>query len=573
MSDPAARATHIRFLVIVVAMFASLLLYLERVCLSVADVYVREDLKITKADMDLAFGAFFIAYALGQVPSGWLSQRYGPRLMMTLYMLGWSVFGCFIALAQDFTTLFLARFLLGLSQAGAYPTAVLLVKRWVPDRSRGLASSVVAFGGRFGGAGATWLTGLLIVAFVPADKPATVELGDIRNPLALGTGLCAPSKPGPLDPIRDTIREQAVAVPTSEQLASASIGGSPAVLFFVPPERIQSLVNDAVHSRNLVPIPTDRSESQLHTLLAADGKAILDQAPATWTQQQSERLYRLLIEKTFPDGIRQLHGEGWRPTLMLYGVLGIGVGGLFWVLTRDRPRQHPWANAAEVELIESGQAKTPDAAATGIPWKALASSRNQWFFSANQFFSNVGWVFLITLLPRFLDERFGVPVDQRGKMNTVVLFIAAFGTIGGGWLTDFLTRRHGKRIGRSVPAGVVKIPCALALLAVPWLPDVWTVVFALAFMAVCQDAGIPSAWAFAQDTGGDQAATVIGWANMWGNFGAAFATPILGLLGAKLGWDFVMFTGAFAFVMSGTFGMLMNATVPLFPKSATEPAG
>ena len=558
MSDPAARATHVRFLVIVVAMFASLLLYLERVCLSVADVYVREDLKITKADMDLAFGAFFVAYALGQVPSGWLSQRYGPRLMMTLYMIGWSVFGCFIALSQDFVTLFLARFLLGLSQAGAYPTAVLLVKRWVPDRSRGLASSVVAFGGRFGGAGATWLTGLLIVAFVPGDKPATVTEADILNLQVFND--FPPLDIIPVNRIEDirSLSDLRVYLASTIDLPAHQTN---------PRELVDNLNKLIGH-----PKLTEQFDPRLLSL-ASDGQAIISKPLSERTPAESERLNRLILEKAFPGGIRQLHGEGWRPTLMLYGVLGIGVGGLFWVLTRDRPRLHPWANAAEVELIESGQAKTPEAAATGIPWKALAGSRNQWFFSANQFFSNVGWVFLITLLPRFLDERFGVPVDQRGKMNTVVLFIAAFGTIGGGWLTDWLTRRQGKRIGRSIPAGALKIPCALALLAVPWLPDVWTVVFALAFMAVCQDAGIPSAWAFAQDTGGDQAATVIGWANMWGNFGAAFATPVLGLLGAKLGWDFVMFAGAFAFVMSGTFGMLMNATVPLLSRSESESAG
>ena len=77
-----ANPTRIRYLIVLVAMLAAVLLYLERVCVSVADVYIREDLRIGKMEMDAAFGAFFIAYALAQVPSGWLSQRYGPRLML-----------------------------------------------------------------------------------------------------------------------------------------------------------------------------------------------------------------------------------------------------------------------------------------------------------------------------------------------------------------------------------------------------------------------------------------------------------------------------------------------------------
>ena len=174
MPTDAPRPTHIRYAIVLVAMLAAVLLYLERVCLGVAEVFIREDLHISKAGMGWVMMAFFLAYALGQVPAGWLSQRYGPRLMMTLYMLGLGLFGACIALSQDIVTLFISRLLLGLSQAGAYPTAALLVKRWVPDKDRGFASSVVAFGGRFGGATANWITGLLIVAFVPMGTPAAI---------------------------------------------------------------------------------------------------------------------------------------------------------------------------------------------------------------------------------------------------------------------------------------------------------------------------------------------------------------------------------------------------------------
>ncbi len=564
MSDPSVRPTHIRYYIILVAMFAAVLLYLERVCLSVADSYVREDLGISRFQMDLAFGAFFVAYALGQVPSGWLSQRYGPRVMMALYMLGWSVFGVFIAFAQDFVTLFIARFLLGVSQAGAYPTAALVVKRWVPDRSRGFASSVVAFGGRFGGAGATWLTGLLIVAFVPMDTSATVDGKAVLNPATFGQALCQPQNPGPFDSVRAQIRERVTATPGPEQLSAMGLGGGPAVFFSIPPSRVESIVNEEIRGPSLIEKSGTADVSAVREKLAFDGQAILDKPPSVRTPQESERLNRLVIEKTVPGSIRQIHGEGWRPTLALYGILGIGMGGLFWVVARNWPREHPWANQAEVDLIETGQAKLPESASDAIPWRNLTASRNQWFFSVNQFFANVGWVFLITQLPRFLKEAYNQPVDRIGFMNTIILFVAAFGMLAGGWFTDRLSRNRGKRWGRSIPAGAFKLPCAIALACVPFLPGVWWVVAALAVMSICQDFGVPSAWAFAQDTGGKQAATVLGWANMWGNLGAGIAPPLMGLIAVAGGWEPVMFAGAAAFVMSGIFGMLMRADVPLF---------
>jgi ACS family glucarate transporter-like MFS transporter len=562
--------THVRYLIVLVAMLAAVLLYLERVCVSVAEVYIREDLRIGKMEMDAAFGAFFIAYALAQVPSGWLSQRYGPRAMMTLYLIGWSVFGVFIALAQDFWTLFAARFLLGLSQAGAYPTAALLVKRWVPDRRRGLASGIVAFGGRIGGAGANAMTGFLIVAFVPITAPATVTPVDV-----LDTESFRRLAETPLDQsafewrhgtettkfIRHQVRfDLKVAV-------AAKYTGQVITPQHYTPELIADVLNNSVRDPKLT-----GHQDWSGLTLSADGTAIAAKPSADRTQAESERLNRLVLEKLFPGSIRQLHVEGWRPTLLLYGILGILVGGVFWVVARDWPRKHPWANANEVALIESGQSQESQTAGSdAIPWRELIASRNQWFFSATNFFSNLGWVFLITLMPRFLAERFSVPVEQRGLMTTLPLLVASFGLIAGGWYTDRITRTLGKWLGRAIPMGAFKFPCAAVLAISTLLPDPWTVTIALAVMAICQDFGVPAIWAFAQDTGGKQAATVLGWGNMWGNFGAGLGPSLVGGIAATWGWDAALFTGAFAFVMCGIAGMMTNAAESLFPSDEAQP--
>src|SRR5690606_25208019 len=65
-------------------------------------------------------------------------------------------------LAAGFVLLMAARLLFGLAQAGCYPTAGSLVKRWIPLTRRGTASSLVAFGGRLGGAIAPALTAWLL---------------------------------------------------------------------------------------------------------------------------------------------------------------------------------------------------------------------------------------------------------------------------------------------------------------------------------------------------------------------------------------------------------------------------
>jgi len=539
-----SRPTHVRYAIVLVAMLAAVLLYLERVCLGVAEVFIREDLNISKAGMGWVMMAFFLAYALGQVPAGWLSQRYGPRLMMTLYMLGLALFGACIAFSQDIVTLFISRLLLGLSQAGAYPTAALLVKRWIPDKDRGFASSVVAFGGRFGGATANWITGLLIVAFVPMGTPTAVTAEQVLD----ATPILSPNadqkkeqdKTPALDKVRAEVRTAVANLPTVADALKT---------FTAAHARFEPL--DVAN----IPLPQD-------------GRRIATIPPAERTAEESARLNRLVLEKAFPGAIRQLHTDGWRPTMYVYAGLGLVVALLFWVLARNRPTEHTWCNDAEKLLIVRGQAAGSQTAGTdAIPWKELIRSRNQWLFSAFQLFTNIGWVFLITYAARYLDERFGTPLDERGLMTTIPLFAAALGMLFGGWLTDRLARRIGVRWGRAIPAGLFKIPCVIAMAACPFLPSAWAVVVALTVMSFFTDVGVPPAWAFAQDTGGRQSATVLGWANMWGNLGAAAGAKLLDTVATEWGLEVMMYCCAASFALAGLTGLLADAAEPLFKEN------
>ncbi len=537
-TDTAPRPTHVRYAIVLVAMLAAVLLYLERVCLGVAEVFIREDLNISKAGMGWVMMAFFLAYALGQVPAGWLSQRYGPRLMMTLYMLGLALFGACIAFSQDIVTLFISRLLLGLSQAGAYPTAALLVKRWIPDKDRGFASSVVAFGGRFGGATANWVTGLLIVAFVPMGTPTAVAPAQVLDPAPV------------LWPTDDQVKEQ------KKWPALAGVRVRVTIAAQELPADLDRWVS--------VPGAFDDTD-WANVPLTRDAKRIAAIPPAERTAEESARLNRLVLEKAFPGAIRQLHTDGWRPTLYVYAGLGLVVALLFWVLARNRPTEHTWCNDAEKRLIANGQATGSQTAGTdAIPWKELIRSRNQWLFSAFQLFTNIGWVFLITYAARYLDERFGTPLDERGLMTTIPLFAAALGMLFGGWLTDRLARTIGVRWGRAIPAGLFKIPCVLAMAACPFLPSAWAVVVALTVMSFFTDVGVPPAWAFAQDTGGRQSATVLGWANMWGNLGAAAGAKLLDTVATAWNLEVMMYCCAVSFALAGITGLLANAAEPLF---------
>jgi MFS transporter, ACS family, glucarate transporter len=65
--------------------------YLDRVCISTAAPAMKGDLGLSDAEMGYVFSAFTFAYALMEVPSGWLADRFGPRLMLTCIVIWWSV--------------------------------------------------------------------------------------------------------------------------------------------------------------------------------------------------------------------------------------------------------------------------------------------------------------------------------------------------------------------------------------------------------------------------------------------------------------------------------------------------
>lgn len=155
-----------RYVVVGVTSLAALWMYVDRVCLSTLADRIQRDLAFDGGDKAWILGAFFLAYALCQLPAGSLADRFGQRAVLTGCIAAWSLVTMLTGFVQGFVGLFLVRLLLGVAEAGAYPAAAGLVKNWAKPTERGRFSSFVSLGGRGGGAVAPYLTALLAVAFV-----------------------------------------------------------------------------------------------------------------------------------------------------------------------------------------------------------------------------------------------------------------------------------------------------------------------------------------------------------------------------------------------------------------------
>jgi MFS family permease len=410
---------------------------LDRVCIAkiVDSVSFKADLLLTDAQNSWILGSFFFAYALGQVPAGWLGDRFGPRSMLCVFLVLWSVFTAATGVASGFVTLLLARLGFGFAQAGAYPTSGALLKRWIPFSHRATASSIVVFGGRIGGAMAPLLTALILA-----------------------------------------------------------------------------------------------------------------------------------------------HVGTWREVLIAYALLGVGLAWLLWVVVRDRPQEHPWCNRAECELIlirlpdEEPARAQPSRSFSFVP---LLNNTSMWLNCLSQFGTNMGWVFFVTLLPKYLSEVKQVESVAGGKMASIVLLLGMAGMLLGGWLTDWTTRRMGLRWGRALPLGGSRLAAALAFLACLWIDSPWLLTAAFGLVAFATDLGLSCVWAYAQDVGGTHTGVVLGWGNMWGNVGAGIS-PVLATWVVET-WDrngdwheaFLLF--AVSFVIAGIAGLGLNATSRIYSSDSPQP--
>ncbi|HUI05883.1 MAG TPA: MFS transporter [Verrucomicrobiae bacterium] len=147
-----APATRARYGVLGFTLLLAAIAYLDRVCISTAAPVMETDLGLNDAQMGYVFSAFTFAYALMEVPSGWLADRFGPRLMLTRIVIWWSVMTAATGWAAGFASLFVIRMLFGVGEAGCFPSMSRAFVRWLPAREHGRAFGLAVMTGALGGA-------------------------------------------------------------------------------------------------------------------------------------------------------------------------------------------------------------------------------------------------------------------------------------------------------------------------------------------------------------------------------------------------------------------------------------
>jgi ACS family glucarate transporter-like MFS transporter len=227
--------------------------------------------------------------------------------------------------------------------------------------------------------------------------------------------------------------------------------------------------------------------------------------------------------------------HGWRWCFYGSALIGLAAGAVWFLIARDAPERHPWISPSELNLIRSGLGEEPRRI-TSTPWLALLKSKEVVAITGSYFcYGYVAYIFF-TWFFIYLTRVRGLDLKS-GSNYTMLPFLAmAVCSPVGGIISDGLTRRYGRRVGR----------CGIAIVGIG-LAGIFIVMGARAhspqlasIMLACGVGALylsqSSFWAVTADVAGPWAGTVSGTMNSGGQFGGALTATLTPAIAVNFGW-------------------------------------
>jgi ACS family sodium-dependent inorganic phosphate cotransporter len=153
-----------RYTIVALCVFAVFICYADRVNISVAAIAMQEEFGWSETTKGYVLSSFFIGYLLFQIPSGWLANKLGGKLILGFAVLWWSLFTFLTPFAAGISIIILivTRIGMGLGEAAMFPSAYNLYSRWVPPSERSRSVSLLIGGIPLGTLFALLITGWLV---------------------------------------------------------------------------------------------------------------------------------------------------------------------------------------------------------------------------------------------------------------------------------------------------------------------------------------------------------------------------------------------------------------------------
>ncbi len=120
--------------------------YLDRINIGFAALTMNKELAITSQQFGLLVGIFFFGYFLFEIPSNLMLHKIGARVWIARILISWGIVAMLTGLSRNVSQLYVARFLLGLAEAGYFPGIVLYLTYWFRQREQAQAIALFLTG-------------------------------------------------------------------------------------------------------------------------------------------------------------------------------------------------------------------------------------------------------------------------------------------------------------------------------------------------------------------------------------------------------------------------------------------
>ena len=252
--------------------------------------------------------------------------------------------------------------------------------------------------------------------------------------------------------------------------------------------------------------------------------------------------------------------HGWRASFWMSAAIGLAAGAVWFIVARDTPEEHPWVTASELERIKAGLTFKKDDGSEGepLPWGRILRSREVVATTLSYFtYGYVAWIFFAWFFTYLAKVR-GLNLKSSAEFAMLPFLAMAGGSTVGGFISDRLTRRFNKRLGRCVFA------CAAMLLAAVFLATgSQAASAALASVVLAGGAGAlylsqSAYWSITADISGNSSGSVSGLMNMGGQIGGAVTASLTPAIAAAYGWTASFIVAAALCTLGGLAWLLVN---------------
>jgi len=266
---------------------------------------------------------------------------------------------------------------------------------------------------------------------------------------------------------------------------------------------------------------------------------------------------------------------GWQATFIITGAVGL-VWLVFWFMFYENPQKHKKISKEEYDYIHSDSSEIieNEAGSAKVKWLKLLGYRQTWAFAILKFFSDPIWWFLLFWLPSFLNKQYGMSKMELALPIAVVYFMAMFGSIAGGWLSDFFINRGWPVYRARRSALFLFAIAAVPMLLAQYLGTIsyWYAVFIIGLATSAHQAWSATIFTTVSDMFPKKAiASVVGIGGMIGAFGVILIAKTAGVLldhykalgNLEGGYSIMFIICAFSYLLAWA---LFSFLVPKMPK-------